>query len=258
MTIKTLTKKMKERQKQGDSLFVPYIMAGANGLEKLPAEIKLLVSHGAAAIEIGVPFSDPVADGPVIQTAGMQALANGTTLKKIIAALKVIESEVPLVLMGYANSFFHYGIQRLADDLKNTDVKGVIIPDLPFEHRALATPTFDTADLALITLVSLTSPPERIQTLIEEAEGFVYAVTVNGVTGEDRQYNEQLDQHLQVITDKSPIPVLAGFGVSTHADVQRFNRVCDGVVIGSKIVAALQNDSLPKVSEMLTELVGES
>jgi tryptophan synthase alpha chain len=187
----------------------------------------------------------------------MQALANGTTLKKIIALLQTIHSEVPLVLMGYANSFFHYGIEQLANELKATNVKGLIIPDLPFEHRSLVTPTFDAADLALITLVSLTSPPDRIQTLIEDAEGFVYAVTVNGVTGEDRQYNEQLDQHLQAISEKSPIPVLAGFGVSTHADVQRFASVCEGVVIGSKIVAALQNEPLPKVSELLAKLVGK-
>ena len=153
MTSKTLTMKLKERQKQGKSLFVPYIMAGANGLERLPAEIELLATHGAAAIEIGVPFSDPVADGAVIQAAGMQALANGTTLKKIIAALQTIHSEVPLVLMGYANSFFHYGIEQLANELKTTNVKGLIIPDLPFEHRSLVTPTFDAADLALITLV---------------------------------------------------------------------------------------------------------
>lgn len=132
MTSKTLTMKLKERQKQGKPLFVPYIMAGANGLERLPAEIELLTTHGAAAIEIGVPFSDPVADGAVIQAAGMQALANGTTLKKIIAALQTIHSEVPLVLMGYANSFFHYGIEQLANELKTTNVKGLIIPDLPF------------------------------------------------------------------------------------------------------------------------------
>jgi len=124
MTSKTLTMKLKERQKQGKPLFVPYIMAGANGLERLPAEIELLTTHGAAAIEIGVPFSDPVADGAVIQAAGMQALANGTTLKKIIAALQTIHSEVPLVLMGYANSFFHYGIEQLANELKTTNVKG--------------------------------------------------------------------------------------------------------------------------------------
>ena len=110
---------------------------------------------------INLPGSKSVSNRALL----LAALANGTTLKKIIAALQTIHSEVPLVLMGYANSFFHYGIEQLANELKTTNVKGLIIPDLPFEHRSLVTPTFDAADLALLTLVSLTSPPDRIQTL---------------------------------------------------------------------------------------------
>ncbi|OJG82023.1 tryptophan synthase, alpha subunit [Enterococcus pallens] len=246
----TYLSKKAEKQK----LFVPYIMAGAQGLESLPDEIKMLAKNGATAIEIGVPFSDPVADGPIIQEAGLRALANKVTLKKIIALLQQFDSPVPLIFMGYSNSFFHYGLENLVKDLENTDVKGFIIPDLPYEHRDLVLPTFDEADLALLTLISLTSPQERIRTLLEEAEGFVYAVTINGTTGTGKNYRDNLDEHLALITKESKIPVLAGFGVSDRSHVERFNNCCDGVVVGSKIVKSLQDKGIAETGKLVYSL----
>lgn len=234
-------------------LFVPYIMAGANGLSRLQAEIDLLVSYGATAIEIGIPFSDPVADGPIIQQAGIQARAHGTTFKKIIQSLQQLKTDVPLILMGYANSFFHYGFPTLLTDLEGTAVKALIIPDLPFEHRDLVAPLLASTDIALITLISLTSPIARIKELTEEAEGFIYAVTVNGVTGKDAQFSTGLDAHLQAVAQISPIPVLAGFGIRSKADVDRFSRICGGVVVGSAIVAAL-DQSLSEAENVLNKL----
>lgn len=205
--MKPLTETLKSRA-ETEKLFVPYIMAGAQGLDKLEEEIAMLVEQGAAAIELGVPFSDPVADGPTIQAAGLRAFAQQVTLKKLVEKLQEIRSGAPLILMGYSNSFFHYGIKELVEDLEGTDVQGFIIPDLPYEHQELVTP--DLGDMALLTLISLTSPTERIEQLAAEAEGFIYAVTVNGITGTDQQFRTDLMEHLAKVKAVSDIPVLAG------------------------------------------------
>lgn len=255
--MKTLTKVLIDQKKEKQHLFVPYIMAGAQGLAALGEEITMLAESGADTIEVGVPFSDPVADGPVIQAAGLRALEQKVTLKAIIAFLQEFDSPVPLILMGYMNSFFHYGLETLAKDLESTAVKGLIIPDLPYEHRELVEPILDQQDLALIRLVSLTSPRERISTLLEGAEGFVYAVTVNGTTGVNKAYSTGLDQHLAAITAESKIPVLAGFGVSERSHVERFDSCCDGVVVGSKIVSTLQKDGIEETAALVKRLLGK-
>lgn len=255
--MKTLTTYLNQQKAAGKKLFVPYIMAGAQGLENLAAEIAVLAENGASAIEIGVPFSDPVADGPIIQAAGLEAFKHQVTLQKIIQVLHQVHSPVPLILMGYANSFFHYGLENLAKELQDTDVKGFIIPDLPYEHRNLVLPSFAATDFALIQLISLTSPKERIETLVKEAEGFVYAVTINGTTGTGKTYRTDLDDHLAAITELSTIPVLAGFGVAERAHVERFDKCCDGVVVGSKIVATLKNQGLTATGTLVAELAGK-
>ncbi|MBO0452510.1 tryptophan synthase subunit alpha [Candidatus Enterococcus murrayae] len=249
--MKPLTQTLKNKA-ETEKLFVPYIMAGAQGLDKLEEEIAMLAEQGAAAIELGVPFSDPVADGPTIQAAGLRAFAQQVTLKKLIAVLQEIHSDVPLILMGYSNSFFHYGIKELVKDLQETDVQGFIIPDLPYEHRDLVLP--DLGDKALLTLVSLTSPAERIEQLTAEAEGFIYAVTVNGITGTDQNFRKDLLEHLAKVKAVSDIPVLAGFGISTSEHVKSFQQVCDGVVIGSKIVRSLEQQGTEKTGELVAEI----
>lgn len=252
--MKSLTRVLQLKKDQGEKLFIPYIMAGANGLDRLEAEIEMLAESGASAIELGVPFSDPVADGPVIQQAAIQSRKRGTTLKKIVDLLQNIHSPVPLVLMGYGNSFFHYGIEKLLEDLNSTDVKGIIIPDLPYEHREMFLEPAQKSDIAFIQLVTLTSSEARITELVEEAEGFIYAVTIKGTTGLNQQYEEKLYQHLEKITEKSAIPVLAGFGVSTADHVKTFNRSCDGVIIGSCLVQSLEKDGIAETQELINNL----
>lgn len=249
--MKPLTETLKSRA-ETEKLFVPYIMAGAQGLDKLEEEIAMLVDQGTAAIELGVPFSDPVADGPTIQAAGLRAFAQQVTLKKLVEKLHEIRSGAPLILMGYSNSFFHYGIKELVEDLEGTDVQGFIIPDLPYEHRDLV--LSDLGSMALLTLVSLTSPTERIEELVSDAEGFIYAVTVNGITGTDQNFRNDLMEHLAKVKAISKIPVLAGFGISTSEHVKKFQQVCDGVVIGSKIVSSLEEQGTEKTEELLAEI----
>ncbi|SQC65352.1 Tryptophan synthase alpha chain [Listeria fleischmannii subsp. fleischmannii] len=158
--------------------------------------------NGVSAIEIGVPFSDPVADGPVIQKAGLRALNAEVSLRKIIKTLQTITSNVPLVLMTYFNPVFQIGIEAFIDELKNTTVGGLIIPDLPYEHQALLTPYLEKADIALVPLISLTSSKERIEKIVNKAEGFIYAVTVNGTTGTRHTFDENVGPYLQQLNRK--------------------------------------------------------
>ncbi|MDQ0222271.1 tryptophan synthase subunit alpha [Streptococcus moroccensis] len=252
---KSLTTILENRLANGHRIIVPYIMAGdhENGLDGLLDTITLLSEAGAAAIEIGIPFSDPVADGPVIEAAGLRSLAKGVTLADIIKTLKTIDSPVPLVMMTYLNPLYQYGLERVVTDLKETSVKGLIIPDLPHEHTDLLKPLLEGTDLAVIPLVSLTTGLERQKTLVASAEGFVYAVAINGVTGKTDQYREDLDKHLATLTELSPIPVLTGFGVSTQADVNRFNKVSSGVIVGSKIVKDLYEGKHDDVKQFVQE-----
>ncbi|WP_265456065.1 tryptophan synthase subunit alpha [Enterococcus sp. HY326] len=253
--MKSLTTILKRKQGTGETILVPYLMAGASSLQQLPAEITALAKGGAAAIEVGIPFSDPVADGPVIQEAGLRALAQQVSLAEILEVLKNFNSPVPLILMGYFNPFYAYGLEKFVAQLADTDVKGLIIPDLPYEHRNLVTIYLDESDVALVPLVTLTSTKERIATLVASGEGFIYAVTVNGVTGTGRNYRADLDAHLKYIHEISEIPVLAGFGVSEKEHVERFRQSCDGVVIGSKIVRMLAEEPLSEVTHFVEKLL---
>lgn len=234
--MKTLTEVLREKQKAKETIIVPYIMAGAQGLEHLVEEIQLLSDAGASAIEIGIPFSDPVADGPIIQQAGLNALKRNVNLNDILQELKKVRTQTPLVIMTYFNPIFTFGLEAFIQQLADTPVKGLIIPDLPYEHRELAMPLLEQTDICLIPLVALTTSKERARMLVEQGEGFIYAVAVNGVTGIGRNYQDSLDEHLQYLQSISPYPVLVGFGVSTLEHVERFKENCAGVVVGSKIV----------------------
>lgn len=249
--MKTLEKQLKSYQRTGQRIVVPYILAGDNGLEQLEQQLLMIEETGVAAIEIGIPFSDPVADGPVIQVAGLRALQAGVTLPKIITQLSQSQVKIPLVMMSYFNPILRYGLAKFVADLHETPVKGLIIPDLPYEHQELLTPLLATTDIALIPLVSLTSSKERIRQIAQKAEGFIYAVTVNGITGGKSGLDSELKEHFSVIKSVSPVPVLAGFGITNLSQIAQFVEVCDGVIIGSKLVQLLADH---KETEMVSFL----
>lgn len=223
-----------------EKAFIPYMMAGDGGLDNIQQQILFLQQNGATAIEVGIPFSDPVADGPVIQAAGIRALQAGANLRNILAQLKAIKDEVtvPLVVMTYLNPIINFGIEAFAEAAQEANVKGLIIPDMPLEESALIKPALAGKDIALVQLISLTSPQARIDKLAAAAEGFIYAVTVNGITGARKGFDESLHTHLAQLKASSNIPVLAGFGISTRAHVEDMNRTVDGVIVGSAIVQA--------------------
>lgn len=169
-------------------------------------------------------------------------MANDVSLTAIVQKLQEKQTTVPLVIMTYINPVYQYGIEKFIADLKNTSVKGLIIPDLPHEHENMVKPYLTDTDIALVPLVSLTT---------KDAEGFIDAVAVNGVTGKTGHYREDLDKHLTNLKAIADIPVLTGFGVSTPADIERFNKVSDGVIVGTKIVNDLHQGHLEALANFI-------
>lgn len=235
---------------ESEKAFIPYIMGGDGELKK---QILFLQESGATAIEVGIPFSDPVADGPTIQRAGERALQNGVTLRTILDELRVIRNEVtiPLIIMTYINPILSYGMDAFAQACKETGVYGLIVPDVPLEESEMLKNAFLETDVALVQLVSLTSPPERIEKIVAAGEGFIYAVTVNGITGVRDGFDDQLEKYLKQLKDISPVPVLAGFGISTPEQVRSVGSLADGVIVGSAIVEAFHRNELEKIGKLI-------
>lgn len=240
--------------KENKKAFVPYIMAGDGGLENLPERLALLEKFGATAIEVGVPFSDPVADGPTIQRAGIRALQNGTTLKGILKEITKARESVttPIILMTYLNPVYSYGIETFVRDVQTAGVAGCIIPDLPVEEEEIIAPLLEQAEVELIRLVTLTTPIERIREISNKGKGFLYTVTVKGITGTRNEFGNELLSFLQAVKEVSPIPVLAGFGISNQEQIKEITKYCDGVVVGSKIVEYFANNQLEEMEEFMS------
>jgi len=236
--------------------FVPYIMAGDGGLDCLKDRLMMLEKFGATAIEVGVPFSDPVADGPTIQLAGLRALENGTTLKGIIEEISKAREmiSIPLLLMTYLNPIYAYGIEAFVNDISKAGVDGCIIPDLPIEEEEMLTLQLTEAEIELIRLVTLTTPLERIKTIAKRGKGFLYTVTVKGITGTRNEYDHELNQFLKAVKAASPIPVLAGFGISTKEQIMELTDYCDGVIVGSKIVDLFEKNNLTEMERLVSVL----
>jgi tryptophan synthase alpha chain len=219
---------------RGGKLLVPYVTGGL-GDDWLDT-VRAVADAGADAIEIGVPFSDPVMDGPVIQEASERALRAGTTPESVLTALRGHDSGVPLVVMTYYNICFHMGHERFAAGLRDAGVSGAILPDLPLEEVGPWAEAADAAGVETVLLAAPTAPDERLPRICARARGFVYAVGLLGVTGERATLSEaatRIAARLKAVTDK---PVLIGVGVSNAEQAVEACTVADGVVIGSAVV----------------------
>jgi len=249
----TLQQAIETVNASGAKAFIPYIMAGDNGLETLRDTVLRLQEIGVTAIEIGIPFTDPVADGPTIEKAGERALANGTNLRNVLETLQSFAHEVtiPLVAMTYLNPILAYGTQAFARDAREAGIRGLIVPDMPLEESGIIHEELRAESISLVQLVSLTSPPERIAKLAQASEGFIYAVTVNGITGARAAFANHLAEHFAQLKSFSTIPVLAGFGISTPEHVGHFGTFSDGVIVGSKIVDSLAHGDWDTIESLV-------
>lgn len=248
-----------ELKRKNQKAFVPYIMAGDGGLDCLTERLMMLEKFGAAAVEVGIPFSDPVADGPTIQSAGIRSLKNGTTLTLVIKELAKAREfiKIPIVMMTYLNPVYAYGIESFVHDIKSAGVDGCIIPDMPVEEEEIIAPLLKEAGIELIRLVTMTTPKERIEMIAKKGNGFLYTVTVKGTTGVRNDYDQELGQFLKMVKDISPIPVLAGFGISNEEQAQELASFCDGVIVGSKIVDLFEKNDLQALKRLVAVLQPE-
>lgn len=249
----TLQQAIETVNTRGDKAFIPYIMAGDGGLERLQPTILRLQELGVTAIEVGIPFTDPVADGPTIEKAGERSLRSGTTLRKVLETLHSFADEitVPLVAMTYLNPILAYGTEAFARDAVAAGITGLIVPDMPFEESDIIAGVLKAEGMSLVQLVSLTSPPKRVAKLAAASEGFIYAVTVNGITGARAEFAANLAEHFAQLKAVSKVPVLAGFGISTAEHITTFGKFSDGVIVGSKIVDALQSDDWATIEALV-------
>ncbi|QKY71116.1 tryptophan synthase subunit alpha [Lentibacillus sp. CBA3610] len=233
-----LDQALENKRSAGENIIVPYIMAGDGGLDILEERLSFLEECGAAAVELGIPFSDPVADGPTIQNAGERALQNGTTLQSILEALESFKEKrsIPVILMTYLNPIFTFGPGKFAAACANAGVNGVITPDLPLEEEALVTDVLERYAISSIRLAAMTSPDERLTDIAHRTEGFLYAVSVKGTTGARATHSDNVHTYLQNLKQMTTTPVLAGFGVSAPEQARELSTSCDGAVIGSRIV----------------------
>lgn len=220
--------------------FIPYIMAGDPDLDTTMEQVLMLKNCGADIIELGVPFSDPLADGPTIQRAAERALKSGVTLKKIIPFVKNLRqhTQIPIILMTYYNPIFKYGEAQFIKDAVNAGVDGVIIPDLPPDEASYLIDMSHEANLDTIFLVAPTSTEKRVKKIIAASSGFIYYVSITGITGSKLVLHEAFREHLSLIRSLTSKPIAVGFGVSTPEEAYKVSRLADGVIIGSAIVKA--------------------
>ncbi|WP_313074902.1 tryptophan synthase subunit alpha [Lacrimispora sp.] len=217
--------------------FIPFITAGDPDLSITELLIPAMAEAGADLIEIGIPFSDPVAEGIVIQEADMRALSAGTTTDKIFESVKRIrmKTNVPLAFMTYLNPVFVYGSERFIKNAAECGVDALIVPDLPYEEKEELKPYCNQYGIDLISLIAPTSK-ERIKTIAAEAEGFVYCVSSMGVTGVRTKINTNIGDMISLVKETKDIPCAIGFGISTPEQAKEMSQYADGVIVGSAIV----------------------
>ena len=226
-----------------EKLLSLYFCAGCPTLEGTGDVIKTMQRRGIAMIEVGIPFSDPLADGPVIQSAATQALKNGMNLKTLFAQLKEIKDEVqiPLVLMGYLNPILHYGIEQFCQSCVESGVSGMIIPDLPFkDYQDIVKPIADKYDLRVIMLITPETSEERIRFIDDNTDGFIYMVSSAAITGAQKSFDDAKQEYFRRINAMNlRNPRMIGFGISNKQTLKAAQNNAAGAIIGSKFVTLL-------------------
>ena len=238
--------------------FIPFVTCGDPSLDVTEKIVYAMEEAGADLIELGIPFSDPTAEGPVIQGANLRALSGGVTTDKVFDMVEKIRknSSIPMVFMTYANVVFSYGIERFCKRAAEVGMDGMILPDVPFEEKEEFASVAEKYGLNLISLIAPTSH-ERISMIAKEAEGFLYCVSSIGVTGTRSEFTTDFDEFFGVIKKNATIPCAVGFGISGPEQAKKMSTYCDGVIVGSAIVKLISQygkESPEKVYEFTKSL----
>ncbi len=241
--MKRIERKLGELSDNNQKAFVGYIVAGDPDLETSLDLMHLSVDSGVDILEIGVPFTDPIAEGPTIQQAHDRSLENGTNLKKIVdlvGRFREKDTDTPIILMGYINNFLTY--KDLINRSHELGIDGVLVVDIPGE-LSLKDYGIDNHNLDIISLISPTTSKERITNIASNSSGFIYYVTLRGVTGSSNLDGDEIERNIQYIKSVSQTPVMSGFGIKNKDDAQLLSSFSDGIVIGSSIVELINKNS---------------
>jgi len=262
--VNRIDKKFADLKAEGKKAFIPFITAGDPSLETTISLVSKLESAGADIIELGVPFSDPVADGPSIQRSSLRALDGGTSLRKVMDTVAKIRTrtQIPIAFLTYYNLIFKYGVEKFVKDAVKSGVDGTVIANLPPEEASDLISAAREHDFATIFLVAPTSTPERIEIISKACTGFIYCVSLTGVTGARTAISDMLAPTLERIKEHSDKPVAVGFGVSTPDQAREVGKMADGVIVGSAIVNVVEkhkddpDELLSVVGDFAASLVG--
>lgn len=241
-----IEERLQALKKDNKKAFITYITAGFPDYNKTKELIEAQEKAGVDMIELGIPFSDPVADGPVIQQASYEAILGGANLAKTFDCMKEMREakiQVPIVFMMYYNTVLHYGVEAFAAKCKECGVDGLIIPDLPFEEQEELQKALNGADETI--LIELVSPvsKDRVPKLLENARGFVYCVSAMGVTGQGGEFHKQVKEYLASVKKVSKIPVMMGFGIRTAKDVAPMKDLIDGAIVGTHFIELMRESN---------------
>jgi tryptophan synthase alpha chain len=238
----SVSARFEELRAKGQAALIPFITAGDPNLEATAKALRVLDQNGADLIELGVPYSDPLADGPVIQAAATRALQNGATLEKVLDVVRLVAPELrsPIILFTYYNPILNIGVDNFLQKIYAAGVRGLVVPDLPLEESHVLLEPAEKAGIEVILLIAPTSPPDRVRAIAEKSQGFIYVVSATGVTGvrtEVAKGVKTMIEELRTITDK---PIAVGFGISQpeHAK-QVIDWNADGAIVGSAMVKRL-------------------
>lgn len=244
-----IAKTYERLRREGRKALVGFLMAGDPDESASEANIRTALDAGVDIIELGVPFSDPTADGPEIQAAGQRALAVGMTVSKALAMAARIRRgyDAPIILFGYGNPFFVYGYERTCKEARKAGVDGLLVVDIPYEEGALLRRRTAREKLALISLIAPTTPEDRMAAILKGARGFVYYIMFKGVTGTRDAVANDAAGHLAALRRHTRLPIAAGFGVSTPEQARTVAAHADGVVVGSALVKAAKEGTLAEM-----------
>ncbi|WP_337288497.1 tryptophan synthase subunit alpha [Candidatus Methylomirabilis sp.] len=237
-----IDERFRRLRQAGERALMPYLTAGDPDLDTTRSLILEFERRGADLLELGVPFSDPLADGVTIQRASQRSLAGGTTLSRILDMVGELRSDcrLPLLLMSYVNPIFHFGYARFAKEAAAAGIDGLIVPDLPPEEATELIEATAAHNLHTVFLIAPTSSQQRIRTIAAASKGFIYYVSLRGVTGARSSLSEDLETNIRMIRAETNLPIAVGFGVSTPEQARIASRMADGVIVGSAIVSLLE------------------
>ncbi len=237
-----------------EAALMPYLMGGFPDTETSRAVGESCADAGADILELGLPFSDPLADGPVIHDAATRALSAGATLDGVLGVCRALAARLPVVLMAYANQVLSRGLDAFAGQVSAAGTAGLIVPDLPHEEAGSLRAACDRQALALIPLAAPTTGPERLRSIARDARGFVYTVSVAGTTGERERVPPELEHTVARVREVSEVPVAVGFGIATGEHARHVAAFADGVIVGSRVVRAAGEGGPHAVAEVVASL----